>query len=197
MAFAAHVAHLGDEAVPHFLLRHEVPVVVREVLAMAVDGLGAEELVRGIEKGHQRIRQGGKIGVGERVARHGAFRRIAEVVVLVAAVVDAEAAANGGLAVQRARRPGHADARAEILGVGIVVGRALGAEAAAAGDVHHRRTVQNLVGHRVIFVAQPQVQSKFLVHFEIVLEVAHGERAPVADHALALEVSGRLPPRCR
>jgi hypothetical protein len=54
MAFAAHVADLGDEAVSQFLLHHEVVVVVREVLAMAVDGLGAEELVGGVEEGGTR-----------------------------------------------------------------------------------------------------------------------------------------------
>ncbi len=88
-------------------------------------------------------------------------------------------------------RPGHADARAEIRGVGAVVRRALGTEAAAAEDIDHRRAVQDLVRHGVKLVAQSQVQSKLRVHFEIVLEIAHGERAPVADYALALELSGR------
>ena len=191
-AFAAHITHLGEEAVPHFLLHHEVPVIVGEVLAVAGDGLGAEELVLGVEKRHQRIRQGGEIGTGERVTRHGAFGRIAEVVVLVGAEVDAEAAPNGGLAMERARCPSHANARAEILGVGTVVGRALGAVPAAAGDVHHGGTAQNLVRHRVIFVAQTQVQCEFRANLEIVLEEAHGEGAPVSDHALAHEVSSRL-----
>ena len=57
MALAADVADLADEVLRQFLLDHEVPVVVREILAVAVDCLGAVELVRGIEERGQRVRR--------------------------------------------------------------------------------------------------------------------------------------------
>ena len=50
MALAADVGDLADEIVRQFLLDDEVPVLVGQILAVAVDGLGAEELVLGIEE---------------------------------------------------------------------------------------------------------------------------------------------------
>ncbi len=158
---------------------------------MTGDGLGRKELVRRIEEGDQRIAQSGKVGLGQGIAGHGAFGGIAEVVVLIAAVVDAETRANDGLSIQHGRRPGQADARAEVFRIGAVVGRALGAEAAAARDVNDGGTIQNLVRHRIVLIAQPQVQCEIRGDLEFVLCVARGEGAPVADHALALQISGR------
>lgn len=80
----------------------------------------------------------------------GAFGEIAEIIVLIAAVEDAEPGTNGRPAI---RSPGQPEARSEILGVRVVIRRTLRAEAAAARDINHRRTVQDFVHHRVILIA--------------------------------------------
>src|SRR5262249_80136 len=97
---AAHVADLGDEITGQLLLDHEVPILVGQILAMAVDRLWAEELVLRVQESNQRIGQSGKVGGTKTEARNGALCRIAEVVVLVAAVVNTIARANDGSAVK-------------------------------------------------------------------------------------------------
>ena len=101
-----------------------------------------------------------------------------------------------GLAVERRGRPRQPDARPEVLGIGIVIRRALRAEAAAADDIDHRGAIENLVRDRVVFVAQSQVQGQIRRDSEFVLRVALIERAPVADDALALQDTWRSRPRC-
>ena len=81
-----------------------------------------------------------------------------------------------------------AEPRREILRVGIVIGRAFGAEPATAEDVHDRRAVEDLVRHRVVFVAQSQIQREVRSYPELVLSVPRIERPPVADHAFSLQV---------
>src|SRR5438876_5028031 len=100
MALAADVRHLPDKIVRELLLDHEIPVLVIEILATPVDRLRAEELILRIKESSQRIGQGREVGRRQRITRHGAFGWIAEIVVLVSAVVDSVAAANRGPAMK-------------------------------------------------------------------------------------------------
>src|SRR5262249_47868576 len=145
MALAADVRNLRHKIVRNLLLNDDVPVLVVEILAMAIDRFGTVELILGIEERDQGIGQRGKIRRGKRIARDGAFGGIGEIVVVVAAIINAEAAADGSLAVEHRGCPGYADPRAEVVRVGFVVGCAFGAEAAAGLNVDYGGTVENLV----------------------------------------------------
>ena len=189
MPLAADVGDLADEIVPQLLLHHEIPVVVGEILAVTVDRLRAEELILRIEERHQRIRQRRKIGGRERIARHGALRRIAEIVVLIAAVVDAEAAADGGLAVEdrRAPRPGRCAVRSPSCwdrSKACPWGRSRRSPAISTTADRFRISCD----YRVVFVPQSEVQSEVRSHLEFILRIALIEGAPVADHAFALQI---------
>src|SRR5215469_15336248 len=121
MALAAGIAHLQQPVGRQLPLDQEIPVLVVEILAVTVDGLGAKELVLGIEEGNQRERQSREVGRGKRIARDSAFRRIAKVVVLIATEENAEARPDGSLRVQS---PSQAQPRAEIMRVRRVIGGA-------------------------------------------------------------------------
>src|SRR5207248_428748 len=108
---------------------------------------------------------------------------IAEIVVLVSAVVDSVAAANRGPAMKHRRRPRHPESRPEILRVRIVVGRPLRAEPAAALYVDHRRAVQNLVHYRIELVPQSDIERQVRRHLELVLPIGLIKRPPAADHS--------------
>ncbi len=194
VSFASRITDLEEPVFRQLLLNHEVPVLVVQVLAMPVDRLGTEQLILGVEESCQGEGQRRKIRGRKRVTRHGAFRRIAEVVVLISAVVDTEASANRSLAMQRGRRPRKAQPWPEVLRVWIIVRRALRAEAAAAGNIHHRGAVQNLVNNRVVLVAQTYVQREVGTHLEIVLSVCLIEGPAAAGHALSLQVRGGVRP---
>src|SRR6266536_2573907 len=60
MPRAADVADLCDNITWQFLLDHEIPILVREILTMAVNRFRAEELVLRIQERHERIRQSWK-----------------------------------------------------------------------------------------------------------------------------------------
>src|SRR5215470_6906734 len=61
MPRAADIADLGDEITGQLLLDHEVPVLVSEVLTMAVNCFRGKELVLRIQERHERKRQCGKV----------------------------------------------------------------------------------------------------------------------------------------
>ncbi len=184
MTLAADIGELADKIVRELLLDHEVPILVVEVLAAPVDCLRAVELVLRIEEGCERIGQSREVRRGKRVPWYRALGRIAEVVILVAAVVDAEPAPERSLPMEDTWSPCHADSRAEILRVGIVVGRAFRTEAAATRDVDHGRAVQNLVDHRIELVAETEIEGEVRGSFELVLRVALIESTAVAYNSL-------------
>ena len=84
--------------------------------------------------------------------------RSAEIVVLVGAVVYAEARADGGLSLECRGRPRQAEAGREVVAVGRIIRRARRAEASATHEVHHLGAPQHLVHHAVVLVAHAQVQ---------------------------------------
>ena len=142
MPFAAHIADLAREVERQLLLDVEVPVLVVAVLSMTVDGFGREELVLRHKEWSDGIGEVRNVCVRDGKAGHGALHRIAEIVVLVGAIIHAEAGADyGRLVAEEFVRPGQAETRPEIVRIRIVERRALGAEAAAAHNVHHRGTV--------------------------------------------------------
>src|SRR6202040_3185154 len=95
-----------------------------------------------IEKSVEWVGQVGEVRRLERITWHRAFRRIAEIVVLVAAIVDAEARADRGFTLECRGRPSQADAWSEVLVVRIVVRSAFRAVASAARNVDHRGPIQ-------------------------------------------------------
>src|SRR5215470_13988271 len=148
---AADVADLGNEITGQLLLDHEIPILVGKVLAMAIDRLWSEELILGVQERNQRVGQCGKVGGTQTEARNGALCRIAEVVVLVAAVVDTVAGAKDGSAVKRSRRPGRPEPRSQVAIVRAIVGSTPRAKSAAALDVYNGRAVQDLMHHCIVF----------------------------------------------
>jgi len=93
--------------------------------------------------------------------------------------------------VKHGGRPGQAHARAPVVQIGAVIGRALRAEAAATQDIDDSGAIQDFVRNRIVLIPQPQVQSKSRAHLEFVLRITRIEGAPGADHALALQIRGR------
>ena len=89
---------------------------------------------------------------------------------------------------QRRGRPCHTETRSEIPGVGIVIGRSFGAEAAAVRDIHDRRAVQNFVHDRIVLIPQSEIEGQCRTYPEIVLGVALKKRPAVPDHSFALKV---------
>src|SRR5215831_1837817 len=61
MPRAADIADLCDNITGQLLLDHEVPVLVREILTMAVNRFRAKELVLRVQERHERIRQCWKV----------------------------------------------------------------------------------------------------------------------------------------
>ena len=89
---------------------------------------------------------------------------------------------------KRRGRPRYADARPEILCVGIVIGSAFRAESSASRNIHNCRPVQDFVHDRVIFVAQSEVESEFRFDPEFILTVELIKRSPVSYDAFSLKV---------
>src|SRR5262249_55143544 len=107
-----------------------------------------------------RIRQGREIVGRKTITWHGAFSRITEIVILVAAVIDTKTGADRGPAVEGGRRPGHTQPRSEVFCVGIVIRRTVRTEAPTSADIYHCRAVQNFMHHRIIFVTQSKIESE-------------------------------------
>src|SRR5262249_34411719 len=149
---------------------------------MPVNRLGTEELILWVKERRQRERQSREVRRTERKARGGAFRRIAEIVVLIAAVIDPVSAADDRLSTEHSRRPCHAQTWPQILRVRIVIGRPLRTESTATLYVDYRRTIQDLVRNRVVFIPEPQVQRQVWVHFELVLKVVLVKSAAISNH---------------
>ena len=135
----------------------------------------------------ERVGQIREIRRGESVAGNGALQRIAEIVVLVGSIINAEAGADDRLAAAGRRRPGEADARTPVVRIGIIERRALWAEAAATLDIDHRGAVQNLVRYRVELISQAEVQGQVRRDLELILRVAREERPAVAANAFPFE----------
>src|SRR5260370_12839393 len=146
MPFAAHVADLTREAEWQLLLDVEVPVLVVAVLSMTVDGFGREELVLRHKERSDGVGEARDIRVGNGVAGHGAFHGVAEIVVLVGAVIHAEAGADDGrLIAAEFVGPGYPTTLPEIVRIRIVERRAQGAEAATTHYVDGLGTAQHFV----------------------------------------------------
>src|SRR5215467_8009130 len=105
---------------------------------MPVNRLGAEELILWVKERRQRERQSREVRRTELEARNSAFRRIAEIVVLIAAVIDPVSAADDRLSMEHCRRPCHAQTRPKILRVWIVIRRSLRTESTATLYVDYR-----------------------------------------------------------
>ncbi len=88
-------------------------------------------------------------------------------------------------------RPGHANARSEVLVVRIVIRRAFRAITSATGNVDHRGAIQNLVSHRIELISQSQIQREVRTGLELILRIGLVERAAGAHNSLALEVGCR------
>ena len=107
--------------------------------------------------------------------------RIAEVVVLVRAVVDAKSRADRCPSVGAAGHPRQAQTRRKIIPIGRIHRRAGRAEA-ATGEVDDGNMVARLAHHRVILVPHTQIEGKVRTNLELILSVSHPERpAHLAD----------------
>ena len=83
---------------------------------MTVDGFGRVELVLRHKEWSDGIGEVRDIRVGDGVTGHGTLHRIAEIVVLVGAVIHAEAGADDGrLVAEEFVRPGQAETRPEVV----------------------------------------------------------------------------------
>src|SRR4051794_19512939 len=128
--FASGVSDPRDEAARQLLLDIKIPVLVIQVVAKAIDPLGAEaQRLKLADEGIDRKGQIVHHRRGKRVSRGGALVRVAEIVVLVRAEVNAESRAEDGLSAEARRRPCQAEARSEVVAVGRIIGRARRAEA--------------------------------------------------------------------
>src|SRR4029077_13165292 len=96
MPFAADISDLAREAERQLLLDIEIPVLVVAVLSMAVDGFGRKELVLGHKEWSDGVGEVRNVSVRDCVARDRALHRIAEIVVLVRAIIHAKAGADNG-----------------------------------------------------------------------------------------------------
>src|SRR5258708_40306930 len=93
MPFAAHVAGLARETEWQLVLDVEIPVLVVAVLSMTVDGFGREELVLRHKERSDGVGEARDIRVGYGGGGNGALHGGAAIVVLVGAVIHAEAGA--------------------------------------------------------------------------------------------------------
>src|SRR5258708_284984 len=185
MPFAAHVAHLARETEWQLLLDVEIPVLVVAVLSMTVDGFGREELVLRHKERSDGVGEARDIRVGNGVAGYGALDGVAEIVVLVGAVIDAEAGADDSRFIaEEFVGPGYPETRPEIVRIRIVERRAQGAEAATTHYVNGLGTAQYFVVDAVKLIAQAQIERQIGRHLELVLRIADVERAAPAVNAL-------------
>src|SRR2546423_8220916 len=95
MSFTADVRDGANEVMPQLLLDLEIPVLVVEIAPVAVNALGTYTF--GLSTAQERANRIGEIGHVCRRQRKPArdtLVRIAEVVVLIGAVVDSEARSN-------------------------------------------------------------------------------------------------------
>src|SRR6266700_232123 len=96
MPLTADITDLAGEVERQLLLDVEVPVLVVAVLAVTVDRLRREELELRHKEWSDRVGESRNVRVCDSVAGHRALHRIAEVVVLVRAIVYTEAGAEDG-----------------------------------------------------------------------------------------------------
>src|SRR5262249_13253497 len=129
---------------------------------------------------------------GQRQAQRRALHRIAEIVILIPAVIDSISTANHGFACENTRRPRDAYPRAEVLRVGVIPGRPCRADAAATLDVYDHSAIEHFMGNRIELVTQTEVQREIGRYFEFVLAISHVERASQTVDTLRCVVADRV-----
>src|SRR5436853_4577205 len=100
------------------LLDHEIPILVVQIAPIPVDSFGAQALgLKQAQKRSQRIGEVGNVRRGKTIAARCALMRIAEVVVLVSAIIDSESSADDRFSLEYPRAPCQAQTGSEIVPV--------------------------------------------------------------------------------
>src|SRR5687768_14845943 len=112
-------------------------------------------------------------------------------------MIDAGAAANYGLPIERFGRPCKAEAGIKVVRIPEIPRRTVRTEAAAGEQIEYAVTVVGFVVHAVVFVTEAEIQSELRINLEIVLNesivipFAGAENVSRAGYADAVDAVGK------